>query len=617
MLKLNPREMKFITAFLPFLLFSAVCAADLTAFNGNMGAINNNQWVTAMNPARGGGTSGATADFGNCNSLILRCATPKCAGCTSMDIALPIVRGCVEANPNCKQYGDALVQTLSAQMVGNATARANEQAAAAQAMAAQAAASQNNQQLEAMQGQMMQMQQQMAAQAQESAAAQAQALAAQREMLETAAAQAAAAAQSAAAQNAAAQTAAQMQAPAAEIANAATNGVSADVLAREKIGGQILTQLENAENALAGLKKTMQDVFDYAGCDQNGNNCSGPKRVRTFKQRANNFFEPYETVLDEVYDSLILAQSLGVNLTDIYMMLNNSCNVWGKYMCRPCGNNDFSTQNPDGTVDTCTNGFYEVAQRFDEVAKVWRVIPNQKNCTLVQMLTAQDEVQQNWLDMERGSSGGIRVACASDAIEGSALFSNRRKQSTISIETLQRIIEQDAPSRFERGKEGQPDITRFCSVNDDDVYKLQMLTQKKALTSTGPDWGKVCVSDKNLSVRSAYAAAATITSLGCNEPVPNYNEECQNMSGNALAECKAFLDSQRAARIKTCETGLKTNTENCTKTGGLWNPVTKGCDCESVGKFLNSIGGICMEKPNGVISSLNALSEQQEPGSIR
>ena len=43
---------------------------------------------------------------------------------------------------------------------------------------------------------------------------------------------------------------------------------------------------------------------------------------------------PYDTVVDKIDDALNVAQVVGVDLTDIYMMLNDSCNSWGEYMCQ-------------------------------------------------------------------------------------------------------------------------------------------------------------------------------------------------------------------------------------------------------------------------------------------
>ena len=454
---------------------SSGITGNRTSFNGSVGALNNNQWNNLTNPNPMG--QKATADFGNCTALILRCAQPKCSGCTSMELAVPIVNGCVISNSSCKQYGNDLVQTIAAQLVSQVSAKAN----ASQANASQQAAEQSSAQLEQMQQQMMQMQQQMQEQSAQSAAAVQQALEEQKQLTAQQANAAAAAAQAAA--------------PEAAISNAVSAGVSADVLAREQIGGQIMTKIENSEVAMKDLKNTMQNVFDYAKCDANGNNCEGPRRVKAFKDKANKFFDPYEAVLDELYDALILAQSLGVDITDIYMMLNGSCNVWGKYMCETCTDGE-TEPLPDGKYLTCEYdtenkiGYWRIAYETDSQGNR-RVKAKQPHCTLLQMLNNGDEVQQNWLDMDKGNSGGIRVACASDAIDNSVLFRGRKKQATIDIETLQRIINQDAPNVLSESSDVTNAI-KWCRT--DDVDTLKVLVQRKKL----PD-RNVCVTENNLN----------------------------------------------------------------------------------------------------------------------
>lgn len=486
---------------------SAGLSGNRTAFSGNTGALNNNQWNNLMNqnPI---GQQAATVDFGKCNALVLRCAQPKCSGCTTMELAIPIVNGCVQSNPSCKQHGDALIQTLAAQIVSNKTAKANEAAAAA---AAQNTNSQSNAQIEQMQQQMTQMQQQMQEQSAQSAAAVQQALEEQKKLAADQAAAAAAAATT----------------PDAAVSNAAAAGVSADVLAREQIGGQILTKVENAEVAMKDLKNTMQNIFDYAGCDVNGNNCTGPKRVKAFKNKANQFFDPYEAVLDELYDALILAQSLGVDITDIYMMLNGSCNVWGKYMCEPCDPDATDKSKDYGHI--CTNGtrktdkdtgkeiktgfFYDVKKDYAADGS-YKVSSKQAHCTLLNMLANQEEVQQNWLDMDAGSSGGIRVACASDAIDNSKLFKNRKKQATIDIETLQRIINQDAPNIISNVNSAN-DAIEFCRAeNSKDI--LANMVQRKKLPNRN-----LCVTKEKMNTEIKISEKETTSDNGCGEDNDN------------------------------------------------------------------------------------------------
>lgn len=305
----------------------------------------------------------------------------------------------------------------------------------------------------------------------------------------------------------------------------------------------------------------MQNAFDYAGCDANGNNCTGPRRVKAFKDKANQFFDPYENVLDEVYDALIMAQSLGVDITDIYMMLNGSCNVWGKYLCGTCSAAEtgklLGDKDKEGEYrceEQSGNYYYTVAKVLNKADNTWKVAPNQRHCTLTQMLSSRDDVQQNWLDMGAGSSGGIRVECASDAIESSTLFRNRKKQASIDIETLQRMILQDAPNTF-KGKANDPQSgdlpapTGYCSVDDNDIAILNNLTQKRALTSSG--LSKVCVSLKSKT--------------GFLDPVMISASESKNDSNTG-----AEFDSTPYDGKPLCEAQAKLSGGTCKELTGIW-----------------------------------------------
>lgn len=436
---------------------SGTSGGNLTSFGGNVGAMNNNSWNAAANT----GKPLPTADFGNCNALIMRCAQPKCAsgGCVDMNVATPIVAGCVNANESCKSYGDDLINYIAAQLVASSTAKASENAAAANESANSAAAAQSSEQLAAMQSQMSTLQEQITAQNEQTNATVADALAQQKALLEQQAA-----------------TTKETPASSEVVQQAVSAGVSAEVLVRQQASGEIMTKLENATDSLKALKKIMQTAFDYAGCDASGNNCTGPKRIAVFKDKANDFFEPYENVLDETYDALITAQALGVDISDIYMLLNNSCNQWGKYLCEPC-----SAKSPD--QDQCDSGYYNVKKDGSKVAG------SQPHCTFMQLLTSRDDIQLNWLDMDAGSSGGVRVACASDVLDNSMLFKSRKKQTNIDIEVLQRIIEQDSPNYLntKNNETANPALTKYCAITD--TRNLEKIITLKTL----PD--KVCIKD--------------------------------------------------------------------------------------------------------------------------
>ena len=528
--------------------------SNLTAYNNNTGAINNAMWNSYVNPRANSAATAPTADFGNCNAIILRCAQPKCTngGCSTMEIARPIVSGCVQSNPSCEQYGTDLIEYISAQLVASSTASANQAAADAQVAAAQAAAQQSAQQMAAMQQQMSQMQQQMQQQSADTAA-QIQAALAQQQAATTQAIADAASANQAAISNVAGQMQATNTASAAatttNTANlsagavdlsaaqqvAAASGISADLLAREQIAGQILTKIENAEVALKSAQAAMRTAFDYAGCDSTGSNCTGPKRVKTFKTKAMEFFDPYNDVLDEVYDALILAQSVGVDITDIYMMLNGTCNAWGQYLCAEGQVMHYNKTNcPDGkSVAVETNGG-TVFGGAD--CKIGQVVPmSDGGCQLIQVLQDDADVQRNWLYPETGDGGvQVRVGCASEILDNSALFRNRRSQASIDIETLQRIIEQDAPSAYGRNgvfggtttpeKDGLP----YCKLTDSTYRDLQKIASLKDL----PD--KVCVTETEMKRIADNGISITQTD---GESVAGYYQKCSAVNGAERAKC--------------------------------------------------------------------------------
>ena len=474
--------------------------SNLTAWNGGSGATNNNQWNSLMNNRSGGVVDSApAADFGNCNALVLRCAQPKCAtgGCTSLEITTPIVSGCVMDNETCKKHGDQLIQTIAAQLVASSNAKMQQAQLAAQQAAAQQAAAQNSQQMQQMQAQMQQMQAEMAAQNAATVAQLESALAEQKELNAQAIANATAAQQAASAQQSGgADTTATTELTQAQI-EAAQRGVDADLLAREKITGQIMSKLENAETALKELKVVLDDTFAYAQCDSNGDNCAGPKRVKVFKQKALKFFDPYNDVLDELYDALITAQAVGVDITDIYMMLNGSCNVWGEYLCSDTVRYKYNSDNCSGGRSgrsATTNGGHECVEG--------QIIPaeDSPSCVLQRTLADQEEVQRNWLDAATGLSGDmVRVGCASAALESSQFFRGRKKQATIDMETLERIIEQDAPafagnSRFNTNKDQEKHGSRYCAIKTEaQMSALEQAANLKKLPK------KICIGDDKLT----------------------------------------------------------------------------------------------------------------------
>lgn len=597
---------------------SGTLGSNLTAYNPNGGVMNNNEWNSMMNNRSGSGAA-ATADFGNCNSVILRCASPKCAngGCTSIDVATPIVAGCVASNAACKQYGDELTQYIAAQLVANSTAKTNAQMAAAQ----NAAAEQSAMQMQQMQAQMQQMQADMAAQNAQQIAQLQSALEEQQRATEAARAEAAAAATAA---SNAAQSSATMGATVSADTSAATTtassgatpttvmeglseaqriaanaGVSADILAREQVAGQIMTSLERAQVNLNKAKAAMQNAFSYAGCTTSGDNCVGPKRVSVFRQKAMEFFEPYDAVLDELYDALVTAQSVGVDITDIYMMLNGSCNVWGEYLCNGGMEDNYSLikigenekgeavykKDGDNYAYSVTKGWAKYndtncgsngksvsspTTRGGMTCQKGMVIPPEDStaCTLNRTLTDMEDVQRNFLFAEAGDiDEHVRIGCASSALESSKFFRNRKKGSSIDIETLERIVSQDAPAMFGSNRFGASsdpaiDGPKYCAVNATSYMDLQKAASLKKLPS------RVCVSDKSLAA---------------------------NLSANGLLSM-SDIDAMIKAGGNNTGSGVTGNTdpkysdkETCNKWQGEWKD--SACKCDGKKQWWN---GVCV-----------------------
>ena len=504
-MKLIKRILLMVLCAMPSLAGAQVATtagSNLTAWNGDTGSINNNNWNSMMNSrvTSAGANSGPAADYGNCNSLILRCAQPKCSGCSSMDLARPIVRGCVNSNASCKKYGEDLVEYISAQLVSSASAKAQQQQLAAQ----QAAAASNNQQMQQMQAQMQQMQyemqQQNAAQMQQMQAA----LDEQKQMVAAAQAEAAAAQQRANAVSDTGLTALQQ--------NAIDIGVSNDVMLREQISGEILSKVENAEAALKKLKVSMDNTFNYAGCDARGDDCAGPNRVKTFKDKALGFITPYEEIVDEMYEALETALAVGVDVSDVIMMLSGSCNKWGKYICRYGETSSTTNTNKIGTYDeACEDGkskknLAKNVRGIGAECSANMQIPPQDDmrCQLVSLYDDTEDTngEEFWaLWSEENSADGdetVRIGCATSMLDSISIFGRRssRRGAALDLDTLERMIIQDAPDNM--GKKDKAYKVQYCGLTYDGLRNLDSAIEKRTLPST-----KLCVRYDSLLKKAA------------------------------------------------------------------------------------------------------------------
>ena len=526
---------------------ATTAGSNLTGYNGSSGSAIGNQWNTATNPRANATPSSVKADYGNCNALMLRCATPKCVGggCSSMDVAKTIATGCVNANATCKKHGDGLIEFIAGQLVADSVADANKQAAAAQAQAQAAAAQQNNQ---AVQQQMASMQQQMAQMQQQNNA---QLASLQSALEESQRAAAAAQAQAATKSSAASGESVGVALTAAE-ENAVKSGVDTETIERAKITGQILTSMEGVDSALNQLKTNMRAAFKYGGCNEiNGDNCEGPRRVKKFKELAMKFFEPYDALGTNLEDALIKAQSVGVDMSDIYMMLNGSCNRWAEYICTytttssikycikekcslPSYGDKISCEgakgvwecdvygttsggipvyNKDAFQGTCddsthkSNGVAGLTKGGVQCATGQVIPPEDLVMCTINKIYNDDEgyaaIQEKLLNPDESSTGIIRVGCASNILNNS-LFKRRNsaRKGGVSIDILEYLITQDAPNSFgtyqnsgnteyctpldtdSKNSACKNDITKYCAVDPDNDTRLRSATLSKSLGST-------------------------------------------------------------------------------------------------------------------------------------
>ncbi|MBR5625943.1 MAG: hypothetical protein IKW67_04160, partial [Alphaproteobacteria bacterium] len=606
---------------------ATTAGSNLTAWNGDIGATNNNNWNSLMNSRTPGGAvdSKVTADFGNCNSLILRCAQPKCAGCTSIDLARPIVSGCVNSNKNCKKYGNDLIEAISAQLVAAANTKVQEQQLQAQADAAKQASAQSSAQMEQMQQQMVQMQQQMTAQNQQQMAQMQAALDEQRRVAEEAQKKLL---EAQAVKAEAAQTAAQASAVADDgltqrQRDAVRNNVEADLVAREKIAGKIMDKLEGAEKNLKALRNDLDLLFEYAGCDARGNNCAGPKRVSRFKELAKDFFPTYDSVIGDVYDALQDALAAGVDISDVIMMMNGGCNRWGKFLCR-YSEYDYKTvevSDSNGTKKTkkvLDSLIYDVRNcvnersvatgnlRGGQTCRVGTAVPPQDDvrCTQVDVLDNNSKVLREWYIESEEEDGLVRVGCATSALDSIKIFGsrNRRAGTTLDLDVLERVLYQDAPSRVvskDTGNKYQRSSGRQYYHEETDTVKYCALTERGyqnllAAINTNRMPSKICVPYDSLGTTYDLNGAVASGSFeyGLNAgldyiPVRN-KQQCDdagNGSGYAVVE-----DCRNGTSNSSCNS-------NCVSSGGcncniMWNEETSRCEIKKSDCIYNNDLGV-------------------------
>ena len=601
-MKLIKRLFLLVLCVMPFVAGAQVATTagnNLTAWNGGNASASNNNWNNMTNSRTlTAGANAPTADFGNCNSVILRCAQPKCGGCTTLDLARPIVAGCVNSNATCKQYGNDLVEYISAQLVATANTKSQQQQLAAQQAAAAAAAASNSQQMQQMQMQMQQMQQQMQQQNAQQMQQMQAALNEQKQMVANAQAEAAAAQQR---MNESASTGLTMAQQA-----AVESGVSADVLLREQVGGEILSKIENAEAALKNLKESMDTTFRYAGCDTRGNNCSGPKRVKVFKDKALGFIDPYENIVDEMYEALETALAVGVDVSDVIMMLSGSCNKWGKYLCAYADHAKpdyykyrIKDEGDKGGVN-CVGG---KSQKSDQTRGVGECTPgmtvppqDDPRCTLISLIDeGSDALQREWVSSnEHDADGFVRVGCATSSLDSISIFGRRssRKGATMDLDTLERLLAQDAPeyagtkNRYSRAGNADIEKLKYCSLSPRGYELLKNAISRRQMPKD------VCVKYDDLEkivVRNGYLSAGSTNSCHTNLTITEKQWCTQSISEYT------FEDGCDVSWVggENGENGRCVVSENCCISGNVIAKADKAQCASEEGTEWDGKGCIC------------------------
>ena len=382
----------------------------------------------------------------------------------------------------------------------------------------------------------------------------------------------------------------------------------------------------------------MQDIFTYAGCDTRGNNCSGPKRVKIFKQKAMGFFDPYDAIVDEAYEGLEMALAVGADVSDVIMMLSGACNQWGKFMCTT-DTSGGKHQEGHYTEDTCKNGrsvkgAIYVKKDGDKIAvgavkggmecTPGMVVPPQDDsrCTLTELIggtgTDRDVVLREWINEADDGDKLVRVGCATSALESIAIFGRRnsRNGATLDLDTLERIIAQDAPefsinNRYMKQGTDINERLKYCAINEKSYPRLLTAVKTKKLPKTictttkalereyatngsisySVDWAEVGLSEYVPGINAKEHCKAYVTDIetGCSVEWAETEERCRVYGDrcgfdviDGKVKKKADTEANKSLVSVPNDTKFK---ELCTNSGGSWIKNSSGAYCECKGDY--------------------------------
>ena len=273
------------------------------------------------------------------------------------------------------------------------------------------------------------------------------------------------------------------------------------------------------------------------------------------------FFEPYDVIVDEVYEGLEMALAVGVDVSDVIMMLSGACNQWGKFLCTGEGdihkvghyNND-NCQNGRSVKGGYVKGGMECSDGM--------AVPPQDDtrCTLTSLIGGDgdnDAVLREWLDENYEGDRLVRVGCATSALDSISIFGRRnsKRDNALGLDILERILLQDSPdyignNRYVKtGTDTYTERMKYCALTPNGYQKLLNAVNSKKLPKD------ICVDNKKLTNDFMYGGAIAASAFGGTGlhdsaivPGAEMEHQCKNVSEYAKqvdSSCSAKIDDGR------------------------------------------------------------------------
>ncbi len=269
-----------------------------------------------------------------------------------------------------------------------------------------------------------------------------------------------------------------------------------------------------------------------------------------------------------------VAQTVGVDLSQIYMMLNNSCNSWGQYLCPQMKDGQIVYPNAEGgqkgaplvcdagekskySLCVSTSCMNETPENYSNcVAECARATC--QPCTLIKVLTEskedQDAVYEGWINAEKSTDNGNTtvVACASGVLDSAKLFARgtriKNGANLVDMDMLELWLDQIGPD-----KKGNVEpyaycycATNTCSVSGD----MKDILRKSALSKTVDTDKMYCKMDNSGRCSNARTGTSDASYINPIYAICDAHQYNAGMSGNDLG-------GDKIAEIKEI-VGLKT-----------------------------------------------------------